>query len=63
MSVTGAEEKYSQLPEAIHFGWEISSKNWDSSSFQTIIDKLVRELKNRRILNGTYGGVGGRLLN
>ena len=34
----------------------------DSYSFQSIIDKLQRELRNRRVPNGTHGGVGGRLL-
>jgi hypothetical protein len=34
----------------------------DSYSFQSIIEKLQRELRNRRVPNGTHGGVGGRLL-
>ncbi|MGF7046426.1 hypothetical protein J2T13_000902 [Paenibacillus sp. DS2015] len=38
-------------------------KDSDSYSFQITIDKSLRELRNRRIPNGTYGGVGGRLFN
>ncbi|MFS0563380.1 group II intron maturase-specific domain-containing protein [Brevibacillus invocatus] len=38
------------------------SKDSVSYSFQIIIDKSLRKLRNRRIPNGTYGGVGGRLL-
>ena len=33
----------------------------DSYPFQSIIDKLQRELRNRRVPNGPHGGVGGRL--
>ncbi len=38
------------------------SADLGSYSFQSIIDKLQRELRNRRVPNGMHGGVGGRLL-
>ncbi|TCS82919.1 hypothetical protein EDD72_1071, partial [Tepidibacillus fermentans] len=37
-------------------------KDLDSYTFQIIIDKLLRKLRNHRVPNGTHGGVGGRLL-
>jgi hypothetical protein len=37
-------------------------KGLGSYSFQIIIGKLQRKLRNRRVPNGMHGGVGGRLL-